>query len=145
MENPHPQPTNQFSNLTEDELSHAFLAASKGPREKGNDFFNQFKYRYDLFAGNSAAALNQGLDLLKRCRAIDEAAFAHIHKGSAYYWIGIAAFLMQDYELASFFFDAAVSEDLRAGADPINSPRLHSDIFFSRVSHLNKQPGNSFR
>ena len=50
---PH-QPTNQFSNLTEDELRQAFIAASNGPRENGNYFFNQFKYRYDLFAGNPA-------------------------------------------------------------------------------------------
>ena len=122
MLNQLPQYTNQFSNLTEDELRHAFLTASNGPRENGNHFFNQFKYKYDLFAGNYAAALNQGLDLLTICRAIDETAYARIHKGSAYYWIGIAAFLMHEHELAAFFFDAAVAEDLRAGADPVNNP-----------------------
>jgi len=116
-----PAITNQFSNLTEDELREAFLAASNGPRENGNHFFNRFKYRYDLSTGNFAASLHQGLDLLNKCRAIDEEAFARIHKGSAYYWIGIAAFMMQEHELAAFFFDAATSEDLRAGADPIDN------------------------
>jgi hypothetical protein len=112
--------------LTEDELHRAFLVASNGPRENGNNFFNQFKYRYDLFAGNPAAARIQGLDLLNRCRSIDEAAYARIHKGSAYYWIGMAAWLVRDHELATFFFDASVAEDIRAGSNPIDnlSPSL---------------------
>ena len=121
MSDQSPRYTNQFSNLTEDELRNAFVIASNGPRENGNHFFNQFKYTYDLFMGNYAAALNQGLDLLKKCRHIDEDAFLRIHKGSAYYWIGTAAFLMHEHELATFFFDAAVAEDLRGGADPINN------------------------
>ena len=121
------QPTNQFANLTEEELRQAFIAASNGPRERANYFFNQFKYKYDLFNGNPAGTLYQGLDLLNRCQAIDHAAFANIHKGTAYYWIGIAAFLVHEYELAAFFFDASVAEDIRAGAHPIDnpSPALH--------------------
>lgn len=121
-----PQLTNQFANLTEDELRQAFLAAADGPRENGNHFFNQFKYRYDLFSGNAASTLLQGLDLLNRCHSIDETAFANIHKGSAYYWIGMAAWLMRNHELATLFFDASVSEDIRAGHNPIDnlSPSL---------------------
>lgn len=122
---PH-QPANQFSNLTEDELRQAFIVASNGPRENGNHFFNQFKYRYDLFAGNPAAALAQGLDLLNRCHSIDEVAFARIHKGSAYYWLGMAAWLVHDHELATFFFDSSVMEDIRAGHNSVDnlSPSL---------------------
>ncbi len=121
-----PQPSIQFSNLTEDEFRQAFIAASIGPRENGNQFFNQFRYRYDLYAGNPAAALASGLDLLNRCHLIDEAAFIRIHKGSAYYWIGMAAWLVHDHELATFFFDSSVTEDLRAGHNPIDdlSPSL---------------------
>ena len=84
MTNQPPQLTNQFANLTEDELRQAFLAAADGPRVAGNHFFNKFKYRYDLL-GNAASTLHQGLDLLNRCHSIDETAFANIHKGSAYY------------------------------------------------------------
>lgn len=122
MVNSAQQPTNQFSNLTEEEFRRAFIAASNGPREYGNQFFNQFKYRYDLFAGNAAAALAQGLDLLNRCHSIDEAAFERIHKGSAYYWLGIAAWLVHDHELATFFFDSSVTEDIRAGHNSYDNP-----------------------
>jgi hypothetical protein len=117
------QPTNQYANLTENELRQAFLAAANGNNlDAANRFFDQFKYKNDLFDGNAAAALNQGLDLLNRCHSIDPDAFANIHKGTAYYWIGIAAFLVHEIELATFFFDAAVVEDIRAGAHPINNP-----------------------
>ena len=117
-----PDNTNQFINLSSDELEQAFLAAANDPSEEGKRFFNQFKYVSDLFNNNPSAALNQGIDLLNRCHAIDEGAFARIHKGSAYYWLGIAAFLLHDYEIAAFFFDAAVSEDIRSGAHPVNNP-----------------------
>jgi len=122
MINQQPQHTNQYANLNEDELRQAFLAASNGTNLDANRFFNQFKYKNDLFAGNASAALNQGLDLLNRCHSIDETAFARIHKGTAYYWIGIAAFLVHEIELATFFFDASVAEDIRAGADPVKNP-----------------------
>ena len=120
------QVTNQFSNLTEEELSQAFLLAANGPREAGNNFFNRFKYRYDLFSGNPAACLNEGLDLLGRCHSIDQRAYSVIHKGSIYYWIGMAAWLISDHEMATFFFDASVSEDIRAGHNPhdLISPSL---------------------
>lgn len=122
MLNQQPQPTHQYANLTENELRQAFLAAANGNHQDAIRFFNQFKYKNDLFAGNAAAALNQGLDLLNRCHSIDPPAFAKIHKGSAYYWIGIAAFLVHEIELATFFFDAAMAEDIRAGAHPVHNP-----------------------
>jgi hypothetical protein len=117
-----PKFTNQYSNLTEDALRQAFLTASTAPLEDQNSFFNHFKYHADLWGGNPAAALYQGLDLMIRCRGIDEKAYAVIHKGSAYYWLGIAAFQLYEYELGTFFFDAAVSEDIRAGYDSIKRP-----------------------
>ena len=60
------------------------------------------------------------------CRQIDADAYRNIHKGIPFYWLGTAAFLVHDYQTATFFFDAAVSEDIRIGADPVNksSPAL---------------------
>ena len=115
------QPSYQFLILSNTELRDAFIKASKGSLEDGNQFFNRFKYVSDLLSGNYAASLSQGIDLLEKCRAIDEKAYMSIHKGSAYYWIRISAFLMHEHEIANFFFDAAVSEDIRNGADPINN------------------------
>jgi len=111
----------QFRDLTDEELRSMFLAAASGNTADANHFFGSFKYVHDLFNGNHSAALNQGLSLLTKCRSIDENAYARIHKGTAYYWLGTAAFLVHDYQTATFFYDAAVSEDLRAGNDPVNN------------------------
>jgi len=117
-----PDDASQFRLLTGDELKAAFLAAAAGTQKEANAFFGRFKYASDLLTGNYSSAVNLGMSLLSKCRSIDESAYRHIHKGTAYYWIGSAAFLMQEPELAAYFFDAAVSEDLRAGAHPIDNP-----------------------
>ena len=60
--------------------------------------------------------------LLAACKRIDVDAFTKIHKGHPYYFIGITSYLMDDYQTAIYFFDAAVTEDINSGADPINDP-----------------------
>lgn len=54
---------------------------------------------------------------------MDEDAYKEIHKGGAFYWLGIASFLLHEYEMATFFFDAAVSEDIRWG-DGVKTPAM---------------------
>lgn len=61
--------------------------------------------------------------LLRTCKRIDADAFRKIHKGNPYYYIGIASYLMDDYQTAIYFFDAAVTEDLTFGADPLDNPK----------------------
>lgn len=112
----------QYRNLSEDELRETFLTAVAGPREDHNAFFDGFKYVHDILRGDPSAGVDQGLHLLYSCLHIDSQAYEQIHKGTAFYWLGIGAYRVHDHELAAFFFDAAVSEDLRAGADPDTNP-----------------------
>jgi hypothetical protein len=56
--------------------------------------------------------------LLTECKKIDANAFAKIHKGHPFYFIGITSFLMEDFQTAVYFFDASMTEDFNAGADP---------------------------
>ncbi len=112
----------QFRNMTDQEFKTMFLQAANGGATDANDFFNSFRYAHEVLQGNYSEALNQGRSLLMQCRSIDEGAYERIHKGTPFYWLGIAAFLVQDHERATFFFDAAVSEDLEIGADPANNP-----------------------
>jgi len=112
--------TFQFKHLTKEELHELFTRAVKN--DEGNAFFNSFEYRKSLSAGNYSGTLNFGMNLLNQCKAIDETGYQEIHKGSAFYWIGMAAYLMNDYQTATFFFDAAVSEDLRRGHHPEENP-----------------------
>lgn len=114
--------TRQFLELTETELRWALVENAYRKDAESRRWFSRFKFASDANNGNPAGALDQGLALLNKCRELDEPAYIEIHKGGAYYWLGIAAFLVNEYELATFFFDASVSEDLRAGDDPINDP-----------------------
>jgi hypothetical protein len=122
-------PTFLFLELTDEQLCEEFIAASKGPTENGNIFFNRFKFVYDR-RSNPAAALHNGIGLLNKCHSIDQEAYAKIHKGSAYYWLGIAAWFAFEHELATFFFDAAVSEDLRAGHNASSRDKLSPSLLF---------------
>ncbi len=61
--------------------------------------------------------------LLRFCKSIDADAFSRIHKGHPYYFIGITSYLLDDFQTAIYFFDAAVTEDLNHGADPVNNPK----------------------
>lgn len=67
-----------------------------------------------MLDGNYSFAKEQGIRVLKKCLDIDEDAYRQIHKGTPFYWIGTAAFLEHDYETVVFFYDAAVSEDIRS-------------------------------
>jgi len=114
--------TFQFLNLTETELYNALIENAYRKDQDSREWFSRFKFAHDSVNGNPAAALGQGLALLNKCKELDEKAYTEIHKGSAFYWLGIASFLVNEYELATFFFDAAVSEDIRAGDDPLVEP-----------------------
>lgn len=115
--------THQFLDLTADELKAGLIENAYRKDDDSRRWFSRFKFAYDAVNGNPHIALGQGLDLLNRCRALDEDAYKEIHKGGAFYWLGIASFLLHDYEMATFFFDAAVSEDIRWG-DGIKTPAM---------------------
>jgi len=106
--------------MTETELRDALLNVPL-TRQGGDIFFGQFQYVQDLLAGNYSSALNHGLELMQHCQRLAPEAYRRIHKGTPYYWLGMAAFLVYDYQTATFFFDAGASEDLRLGADPITN------------------------
>lgn len=123
------QRTNQFLNLTEAELRKALNENAFRKDEESRRWFSRFKFASDAIHGNPAGALHQGLDLLNKCRALDEDAYAEIHKGGAFYWLGIASFLVNEYEMATFFFDASVSEDIRWGDDPKSTKPTPAMLF----------------
>src|SRR5262245_432724 len=76
-------------------------------------FFERTKpYLQFLHMGQFSQVVDVGLQLLNDIRQSDRATYA-THKGSPFYYLGIAAFASHDYQTATFFFDAAVAEDVR--------------------------------
>jgi len=103
--------------ISEEELRDAFVRIDQ-TREAGDAFFNRFSFVGDLQARNYSAALHGGLAVLRVCKRTSAEVYERIHKGTPYYWLGVAAFMVHDFETAVYYFDAGVSEDLRAGARP---------------------------
>lgn len=107
----------KFFTLTDEQLKAGLVDNAYRKDNESRRWFSQFKFAHDAVNGNPHHAIEQGLGLLKRCKSLDEAAYKEIHKGGAFYWLGVASYLVNDFEMATFFMDAAVSEDLRWGGE----------------------------
>ena len=107
--------------ILEENVRQAYLAAANGSVIDGNRFFNKF---FVELLNDPWKITSRGQELLNACYDTDANAYSRIHKGAVYYYLGLAAFLFQDYEMAAFYIDGAVSEDVHAGANEINNPSL---------------------
>ena len=106
-----------------EEFKSQYLATANGSYS-AIDFWNTYNENpRDLINNRQYLFLRDRLfGLLRACERIDATAFTKIPKGHPYYFIGIASYLLADYQTAIYFFDAAVTEDLKSGADPIKNP-----------------------
>jgi hypothetical protein len=101
------------------DLASKFLKAAAGQRKDADDFFNDQPYRKFLGDRLYSSALQSGISLLEQLEKLDSAAYKKIHKGTPFYWLGMAAFSVRDFQSATFFFNAAVSQDIEFGRDPV--------------------------
>jgi hypothetical protein len=106
-----------------EEFKSQYLATANGSHS-AIDFWNKYNENpRDLINNRQFLFLRDRLfGLLRACKRIDATAFAKIPKGHPYYFIGIGSYLLDDYQTAIYFFDAAVTEDLNSGADPKKNP-----------------------
>jgi hypothetical protein len=104
----------------DDEIKKGLIASKDNPTE-GNRFWGSFNFNESLSTQNYSDAFHLLLGALHKCQSLDSQAYNDIHKGTPFYWLGTVSFILHNFESASFFFDAAVSEDLRLGALPTNN------------------------
>lgn len=105
------------SQTSNEELRRRLRSAQTNP-DLADEFFNSFHSKLLLENGRYLESLDLGLHLMNRCLGVDSAAYAAIHKGTGFYWLGTVAYLVHDLETAIYFFDAAIVEDLRYHASP---------------------------
>jgi hypothetical protein len=108
-----------------------FKSASSFGHDYADLFFQRMQFIQLIVQGHYNDGYNLGLRTLSTLDGLDSECYHKIHKGTPFYWMGVAASLLHIYDSATYFFDAAVSEDLRAGADPIKSPS--PALFFIQV------------
>jgi len=97
--------------------SKTYIQAATGIPADGNNFFTPFL----IHLQNPWDITSTGLRLLDKCHSADPAAYSRIYKGWIYFYLGLASFRLQDYEIAFFFIDNAVESDLHK-FDPVTNP-----------------------
>jgi hypothetical protein len=128
----------QYKKITDEELTSA-LQAAIASREAATQFWRSVTdYPNSLLReGNVAQSQVLLLNLMNKCRSLVPEAYHKIHKGSPYYWLGIAAFLLRDYPTADFFMDATITEDLKWETDVEKSPTPAISFLMLESSQLN--------
>jgi hypothetical protein len=87
-------------------------------------YFDDNTPYYDAIQkGQFPWAVSTGLSQLEKIKETDPTKYA-APKGTPFYFMGIAAFASHDYQTATFFFDAAVSEDVKHYAGDRNKPAM---------------------
>jgi len=113
-----------YKTIGDDELADGLKKATDNVNLVTEFWRSLTRYPVSLInSGSYSQARGLLLYLLHRCKNIDLVSYSEIHKGNPFYFLGIASYLMHDYQTATFFFDSAVSEDLRYGADAIKNPK----------------------
>lgn len=88
-------------------------------------FFDMHRpYLTQISSGQYSQAIDAGLKFLSDARQFAPNKYTTTPKGTPFYFLGIAAFLAHDYQTATFFFDAAASEDLNYDPAKLDAPAL---------------------
>lgn len=117
----------------------ARLQAAAASRELATQFWRSLTdYPISLLRdGNVSQAQALLLQLLYKCQALAAQDYLKIHKGSPFYWLAISAYLLHDYQTATFFFDATLSEDVSWGAEAEKAPTPAMSFVLLEGSQLN--------
>ena len=108
----------KFIQINADELRSRFQAAATGDTVPAHQFFADFPFIHHYNKRNYLDAFNSAIDILTDLKGLDLLAYERIHKGYIFYFSAISAFLLHDYQSATFFFDAAASEDIKNDPNP---------------------------
>ena len=128
----------QYKKISDAELISALLSATAS-RETATQFWRSVTDYPNLLLreGNVAQAQVLLLNLLDKCCSQAPQDYSKIHKGSPYYWLAIAAFLMHDFQTAEFFLDATITEDLQWGANVDKNATPAMSFLLLEASQLN--------
>jgi hypothetical protein len=94
-------------------------------------FETYYPYAPLLNAGRQAEAIDGAITLLQTIRNANQPLYDLSPKGTPFYVLGAAAAACHDYQSAAFYFDAAVSEDLKYQPGKDDTPAL----LFMRLVH----------
>jgi hypothetical protein len=92
-------------------LTQDFQALSSDPGE-ADELFSSLGLP-SLFGHSLERQIFAWERVLSILRAADEGRYESIHKGTPFYFLGVAAYIVHDFERALFYMDCALAEDHR--------------------------------
>ncbi len=110
--------------INADELRSRFTAAATGDPKDARNFFTHLPFVIHYDNKDYLSAFNSAIDILTELKGLDIKAYERIHKGYIFYFTAIAAFMLHDYQAATFFFDATASEDMKNAPGERTPPLL---------------------
>ena len=129
--------------ILEDELTSILEDLDNDNPQQASDFFARFGFA-DLYYGNRFfEVLDRGHEILHLIARINPEKYKTIHKGYPFYWMGMAAYRIHDFQSAVYYIDATLSEDLEIFPHVDNTPprlflRLEGDNEKQAALHLVK-------
>lgn len=108
----------KFVKINADELREKFRVAATGDPVLAHNFFEHLPFIAYYSQNEYLLAFNSAIDILTELKGLDNLSYEKIHKGFIFYFSAISAFFLHDFQSATFFFDAAASEDIKNDANP---------------------------
>jgi hypothetical protein len=110
--------------INADELRKRFIAAATGNPKDARKFFTHLPFVVYYNNRDYLSAFNSAVDILTELKGLDTQAYERIHKGYIFYFTAISAFMLHDFQAATFFFDATAAEDMKNAPGERTPPLL---------------------
>jgi hypothetical protein len=87
-----------------------------------SDFFVRFGLAPLYHQERFFEALERGHEILHLIARLNPTKYEEMHKGYAFYFMGMAAYRLHDFQSAIFYIDATLSEDIKNFPNDTNTP-----------------------
>ena len=105
--------SSKIVHINANELQKRFLEAATGNPKDARNFFTHLPFVVYYDKKDYLSAFNSAIDILTELKGFDIQAYERIHKGYIFYFTAISAFMLHDFQAATFFFDATAAEDMK--------------------------------
>jgi hypothetical protein len=108
--------------LNEREINALLKEIPEGDASAASDFFVRFGFGPLYHQEKYYETLERGHQILHLVARLDPEKYNGMHKGYAFYWMGMAAYRIHDYQTAIYYIDATLSEDIKNFPGDTNTP-----------------------
>ena len=114
----------RVTEISADQFQKSFLDAATGKPKDARNFFTHLPFVLDYGNRDYLSAFNSAIDILTTLKSLNNQAYEKIHKGYIFYFTAISAFMLHDFQAATYFFDMTAAEDMKNAPGERTPPLL---------------------